>query len=130
MKSPTQVQHQHGAVTKDAAAKEAESKAKEVEAKEAEAKAKEAATKEAEAKEAAAKEAESKAKAEAKTAAKEAEAKEAEATKKPPFYVEDGKALTTKRGILSDGDEIKAEDLAGGKKALTAFVKTGHVGKG
>ena len=48
---------------------------------------------------------------------------------KPPFYVMPGKALTTKRGILSNGDGIKVEDLAGGADALTAFVKSGHVGE-
>jgi len=57
------------------------------------------------------------------------EAKEEEAAKKPPFYVKEGKAVTSKRGILSDGDEIKADDLAGGKAALDAFVKSGHVVK-
>lgn len=57
------------------------------------------------------------------------EAKEEEAAKKPPFYVKEGKAVTSKRGILSDGDEIKADDLAGGKEALDAFVKSGHVVK-
>ena len=40
-----------------------------------------------------------------------------------------GKAITTKRGILSDGAEIKADDLAGGKKALDTFVKSGHITK-
>lgn len=49
--------------------------------------------------------------------------------KKPPFYVKEGKAVTSKRGILSDGAEIKADDLAGGKEALDAFVKSGHVVK-
>lgn len=48
---------------------------------------------------------------------------------KPPFRVSKGKAITSKRGILADGDEIKAEDLAGGKEALEAFVKSGHVAK-
>lgn len=45
----------------------------------------------------------------------------------PPFYIADGKALTTKRGLLGPGREIKAEDLAGGDTALKAFVKTKHV---
>lgn len=49
--------------------------------------------------------------------------------KKPPYFVNEGKALTSKRGILAEGDEIKADDLAGGKEALDAFVKSGHVGK-
>lgn len=54
----------------------------------------------------------------------------AEGDKKPLFSVSKGKAVTSKRGILSDGDEIKADDLAGGKEALDAFVKSGHVAKG
>lgn len=57
---------------------------------------------------------------------KEAKAK---ADEKPPCFVVPGKAITSKRGILADGDEIKADDLAGGKEALDAFVKSGHVGK-
>ncbi len=57
------------------------------------------------------------------------EEKEEEAAKKPPFYVKEGKAVTSKRGILSDGDEIKADDLPGGKESLDAFVKSGHVVK-
>lgn len=48
---------------------------------------------------------------------------------KPSFRVSNGKAITSKRGILADGDEIKAEDLAGGKEALEAFVKSGQVTK-
>lgn len=59
-----------------------------------------------------------------------AAAKEEEAAKKPPFSVAPGKAITSKRGILSDGAEIKADDLAGGKESLDAFVKSGHVVKG
>jgi purine-binding chemotaxis protein CheW len=43
------------------------------------------------------------------------------------FYIVAGKALTSKRGILSDGDEINAEDLPDGLKALKAFVKSGYV---
>jgi len=69
-------------------------------------------------------------------AAAEAAAKPAkkgkEKAKKPPFYVAPGKALTTKKGILS-GDtaaEVKAEYLTGGKTALDAFVESGHVLKG
>jgi purine-binding chemotaxis protein CheW len=45
------------------------------------------------------------------------------------FYIVAGKALTSKRGILSDGDEINAEDLPDGLKALKAFVKSGYVVK-
>lgn len=46
---------------------------------------------------------------------------------RPPYYIAEGKALTTKRGLLGPRREIKAEDLAGGEKALKAFVKTKHV---
>lgn len=58
------------------------------------------------------------------------EAKAEAAAKKPDFYVMPGKAITSKRGILSDGQEIKADDLPGGADALAAFIKSGHVGKG
>ena len=64
--------------------------------------------------------------AEAKERADEVKAEEGE---KPPFYVMPGKCLTSKRGLIADGAEIKADDLAGGKEALDAFVKSGHVGK-
>lgn len=67
-----------------------------------------------------------KAAAEAKAKADEAKAK---ADEKPPFFVMPGKCLTSKRGLLADGDEIKADDLAGGKEALDDFVKSGHVGE-
>jgi hypothetical protein len=45
------------------------------------------------------------------------------------YVVNAGKAITSKRGILADGDEIGAEDLAGGDDALQAFVVSGHVKK-
>jgi hypothetical protein len=47
----------------------------------------------------------------------------------PKFYIVAGKAITSKRGILSDGDEIKEGDLPDGLKALKAFVKSGYVVK-
>ena len=50
-------------------------------------------------------------------------------TPKPPYTVAEGKALTTKRGVKADGDEIKPTDLPGGKDALEAFVESGHVVK-
>lgn len=59
------------------------------------------------------------------------EAKAAESKELPPYYVPEGKAITAKGGrILSDNAEITADDLAGGQKALDAFVKSGHVAKG
>jgi len=69
------------------------------------------------------------AKAAAEAKAKAEEEAKAKADEKPPFFVMPGKCLTSKRGLLADGDEIKASDLAGGKEALEAFVKSGHVGK-
>ena len=45
------------------------------------------------------------------------------------FYIVAGKAITSQRGILSDGDEIKEQDLPGGLTALKAFVKSGYVVK-
>jgi uncharacterized protein YggU (UPF0235/DUF167 family) len=45
------------------------------------------------------------------------------------YVVNAGKAITSKRGILADGDEIEAKDLAGGDDALRAFVVSGHVKK-
>ena len=45
-----------------------------------------------------------------------------------PFSVAPGKALTTKRGVLGEGEEIKAEDIAGdGPANLKALVKAGFV---
>lgn len=49
---------------------------------------------------------------------------------KNSFIVCTGKAITTRRGILSNGDEIKAEDISGGKEALERFILSGHVKKG
>lgn len=66
----------------------------------------------------------------AEVEAEEAPAAEVEAEEAPAFHVAEGKAITSKRGILADGDEIKATDLAGGEKALEAFIKSKHVVKG
>jgi hypothetical protein len=60
----------------------------------------------------------------------EPEEKEPEPEEKEPelkFYIVAGKAITSQRGILSDGDEIKEQDLPGGLTALKAFVKSGYV---
>ena len=45
-------------------------------------------------------------------------------------YVAAGKAITSKAGILSAGDEVLAKHLAGGEKALAALVAGGHCVKG
>ncbi len=55
---------------------------------------------------------------------------EKEVSKEPFFHVKKGKAITSKRGIISDGDEIRSSDLPGGEEALRGFVTSGHVVKG
>jgi len=66
--------------------------------------------------------------AEEKAAIEAVEAEEAKkAEKKPPYYVAPGKSITCKKGILAEGDEIKAAFLGGGKDSLTALVKSKHV---
>jgi hypothetical protein len=62
---------------------------------------------------------------ELKASADEPEEKEPELK----FYIVAGKAITSQRGILSDGEEIKEGDLPGGLTALKAFVKSGYVVK-
>jgi len=44
-----------------------------------------------------------------------------------PYTVAKGKAITSKRGILSDGDEVRASDFAGGGEAFAALCKKGHI---
>jgi len=64
--------------------------------------------------------------------AKEPEAKEPEAKelkKALKIYVKKGKAITTKRGILSDGDEIKESDIHNGEKELERLLKSGYLEK-
>jgi len=46
------------------------------------------------------------------------------------FYIAKRKSVTSKRGILSDGDVIRADDLQSGLEGIIALVKSGHVIKG
>ncbi len=62
--------------------------------------------------------------------AEAAKVKAEKKVKRPPFYIAEGKAITTKRGILGPDEEIRVKDLAGGKDAIEKFVKTGHILKG
>lgn len=48
---------------------------------------------------------------------------DAETLKAPGYYVASKCAITTRRGILAEGEAITEEDLAGGLEALQAFVK-------
>lgn len=63
-------------------------------------------------------------------AKKQAEEAAAEEDELPEFYISKGKAITSRRGILADGDEITVKDLIGGEKAIKAFIKSGHISKG
>lgn len=64
-----------------------------------------------------------------KAAAEQAEKDKAVTTKKTGHSVAKGKAITTKRGILADGETIKAEDLPGGVERLKDLVESRHVVK-
>lgn len=50
--------------------------------------------------------------------------------KKPPFYVCDGKSLTSKVGMIHEGKEVKAEFLHGGKDRIKELIKDGVIAKG
>lgn len=52
-----------------------------------------------------------------------------ETPKKPPYSIAEGKALTSKKGILGPGMEVTAEHLSGGKAAIDKFVKSGYIVK-
>ena len=52
-----------------------------------------------------------------------------EADELPPYYVAPGKALTTKRGIKSDGEAIDPDDLHGGPDSLDGLIASGHIKK-
>jgi len=67
--------------------------------------------------------------ADTKKAAGAEKAKEAKAKKLPPMSVAKGKAITSKKGILGEDEEMKAEYLSGGEDALKVLLKSGHVVK-
>lgn len=54
---------------------------------------------------------------------------EEEAEEKAPYTVAMGKGVTTKRGILGDGDEVTAKDFEGGMDTLKDLVKKGVIDK-
>ena len=45
----------------------------------------------------------------------------------PAYRIATGKALTTMRGILSDGDPITARDVIGGQATIARCVESGHI---
>ena len=57
----------------------------------------------------------------------ELEAK-AEDDELPEFYLSKGKAITSRRGILADGDEVTANDLAGGETAVGFLIDREYAG--
>jgi Asp-tRNA(Asn)/Glu-tRNA(Gln) amidotransferase A subunit family amidase len=54
---------------------------------------------------------------------------EPEPEPEPAYTLAQGKAITTKRGILSSGQPITAKDLSGGQDVLDKFVTKGLVVK-
>lgn len=45
----------------------------------------------------------------------------------PPYYVADGHSITSKRGILSAGDEVDERSFSGGMESVNDHVKKGFV---
>lgn len=43
------------------------------------------------------------------------------------YKVAEGKAITTRKGILSDGDVVAAKDVAGGEETLKNLLEKGFV---
>jgi len=56
-----------------------------------------------------------------------AEAAPAEAAPATRYYLRAGKSITSKRGILADGDEVKPDFLAGGSDTISLLLASGHV---
>ncbi|MFW6031053.1 MAG: hypothetical protein ACOC9T_00560, partial [Myxococcota bacterium] len=52
-----------------------------------------------------------------------------EAKPKPPYTVAKGKSITTRRGILDEGAEVRPDDFRAGQQRLDALVKRGVVVK-
>ena len=65
----------------------------------------------------------------AEKAKKEQAKKEAKAEQDaiPPYRIADGKSITSKKGVLTEGDEVKAEYLPGGQETLDYNVDRGFV---
>jgi len=43
------------------------------------------------------------------------------------YYIAEGKALTSKKGIVADGDKVDESFFDGGKKVIDHFISTGHI---
>ena len=44
--------------------------------------------------------------------------------------IAEGKCITSKRELLSAGDSVKPDDLAGGQESFDALVKAGYITSG
>lgn len=51
---------------------------------------------------------------------------DAEEGRAPGVYIADGKAVTSKIGVLSEGRAVEAKHFAGGQKTLDNLIKRGH----
>ena len=49
---------------------------------------------------------------------------------RPPFYICDGKSLTTLKGILGPGDEVQSEYLIDGDDGIKRHRENGIIAKG
>ena len=43
------------------------------------------------------------------------------------YRIAPGKAITSKKGVLGPGKEVKAEYLNGGQKTMDASIQSGHI---
>jgi len=63
--------------------------------------------------------------------AKAPEVEKPEASAKPSGpVIAEGKCITSKRGMLSAGDQVKPDYLAGGQEAFDALRKAGYITSG
>jgi len=56
-----------------------------------------------------------------------AQAKAPEVEKSSGPVIAEGKCITSKRSMLSAGDAVKPDDLAGGQESFDALVKAGYI---
>jgi len=62
-----------------------------------------------------------------KKAQEEAEAKAKAEAKKKGFFIAEGKSMTSKKGILAPGAEVKPEFVSGGQETIDFHVKRGTI---
>ncbi len=57
------------------------------------------------------------------------EVKTKKEVKKFPYSMAPGKSITSRRGIVGPGEEVRAEWFVGGKDTIEKCVKSGHIVK-